>query len=125
MTLDEFRAMPRISSYLPLTFLPGKQQFTGFVLECGECKEDIDDSRGYVTPEGVCNDYRSLPIILSYRVMAYGVCCNKLTTANYTFHEDMTVSSGESIWGMRKLTLWERCVYYTRNSFFKNFKFTA
>jgi hypothetical protein len=115
MTLEEFYELPTIMSYFPLTFVSGRQKWTNFEISCNECKKPIpqDKTRGEVAKlfgEG----YRSVKV--DYEVVAHGLCpyCDKLTTARYTLHEDMTLTGHHpktremSRWGMRKLTWWEK-----------------
>jgi hypothetical protein len=121
-TREEFYAMPKVSTYLPLTFEPGKQRWTNFVVECGRCKTDVgdEDTRGYAVPlSGAPGTYRDAPTVVAYHVTAQALCprCSLLKTADYVLRDDMTLtgfdpggSGKEGTWGMRKLTLWERIV---------------
>jgi hypothetical protein len=115
MTLDEFHELPTIMSYFPLTFVSGRQRWTNFELNCSDCDRVIphDATRGEVS-KLFGGGYRSVKV--DYEVVAYGLCpaCDKLTTARYTLHEDMTLTghhpkTGEAArWKMRKLTWWEK-----------------
>jgi len=124
MNRDEFFELPVIMSYFPLTFVSGRQQWTNFEIHCNDCKKLIprDRTRGEVAKvfgEG----YRTVKI--DYEVVAHGLCpaCDKLTTAKYTLHEDMTLTghhpkTGElSRLGMRRLTLWERARDWCKERF--------
>ncbi len=125
MTKDEFYAMPKISSYFPLTFETSTNKWTQFVVECAECKKDIgdEDTHGYVFPIlKVDNPYRGYPILAEYHVIAQALCqlCEKLTTADYTLRQNMTLTGrdgkgNELTWNTRKLTLWEKI----KDRFFK------
>jgi hypothetical protein len=127
MTLDEFYELPTIMSYFPLTFVSGRQRWTNFEINCADCDKTIphDKTRGEVAKifgEG----YRSVKV--DYEVVAHGLCpvCDKMTTARYTLHQDMTLTghhpkTGEmSRWSMRKFTWWEKLLEW-----FDNLKRTA
>lgn len=97
MTLDEFNALPVIMSFFPLTFITGNQRWTKFSVACNNCRSHVPTelTRGHVDQE-VLGDYRINTV--DYRVTAHALCpaCNKLTTALYTLHEDMTISEHHS-----------------------------
>lgn len=122
MTREEFDEMPVIMSFFPLRFATGRQCWTNFVVSCNDCgwKVPEDQTRGFVERE-VTGGYRTTST--SYSVVAHALCpaCNKLTTAVYLLHEDMTCTgispaTGEkACWQMRKLTLWEKIVDFTKN----------
>lgn len=123
MTRDEFEALPRIWSFFPLTFNTGRQRWTEFRVQCAECKKMIPDdaTRGSVDRTMTGDSYRTVQST-SYQVVAHALCpkCNKLTTATYVLHEDMTCTgidseTGEySRWKMRKKTRWEKFVDWWR-----------
>jgi len=116
MTLDEFKAMPIIMSFFPLTFESGIQKWTVFEVRCNSCNRLIapEQTRGFVDRQ-VQSNYRTIQT-MSYQITAHALCpkCNKLTTANYILHEDMTLeidvnkTGEEKRWRMRKLTTWQR-----------------
>lgn len=115
MTLEEFESLPIIMSFFPLTFSTGNQRWTTFSVCCNNCKKEVPEelTRGSVDKE-VSGDYRTNTV--DYQVVAHALCpaCNKLTTAIYKLHEDMTISefhqkSGtESRWSMRKVIFWDK-----------------
>ncbi len=126
MTHDEFYAMPKISTYFPLTFETGKQKWTNFVVQCGRCEKDVDDedTRGFAVPLFTASSaYRSMPTLTAWHVVAQALCprCELLTTADYVLRADMTLTgrtpdgSKETTWGMRKLTFWERIIDWCRS----------
>jgi hypothetical protein len=126
MTLDEFEAMPVIMDSFPLTFKTGRQKWTNFEVSCNECKRPVahDRTRGTVERETLFGDpYRGGKSFTQYHVVAHALCpvCDKLTTATYVLHEDMTLTgvhpkTGEKArWGMRKLTLWEKFVSWYKD----------
>lgn len=127
MTLDEFHALPVVMTFFPLTFGSGKQKWTQFQVHCNDCDRVIpkDQTRGTVelAPWG---NYRLMST--RYEVIAHGLCpgCNRLTTAHYILHEDMTLTgihpkTGEMArWGMRKLTWWEKVVDWFKTKFGKD-----
>lgn len=126
MTLDEFNELPVIMSFFPLTFETGRQRWTNLEVKCNDCDQTVptDRTRGYVDREVVCDGYR-LVKETRYSVTAHALCpsCNRLTTATYLLHEDMTLTGihpktgAESRWGMRRLTWWERLVDWCKALF--------
>lgn len=116
MTLDEFNALPVIMSFFPLTFESGIQKWTNFVVKCESCDHPVSTTltRGHVDKQ-IQSNYRTISST-NYEITAYALCptCNKLTTARYILHEDMTLSgihnkTGQPTrWHMRKFTVWER-----------------
>ena len=110
MTLDEFEAMPTIMSYFPLTFASGNQKWTAFEVACNECNRNVphDCTRGYVERQ-VTGTFRAVQST-SYEVIAHALCpmCNKLTTATYVLHEDMTFEGIHAKSGKRRRGKLER-----------------
>lgn len=117
MTLDEFNALPVVMSFFPLTFTTGRQRWTNFEVNCNDCKRPVpsEQTRGHVEREVITDGYRIIQSTC-YNLTAHALCphCERLTTAHYILHEDMTLTgfhpkTGEmSRWGMRKLTWWEK-----------------
>lgn len=106
MTVDEFHALPTVMSYFPLTFVVGKQQWTSFAVHCNDCNRLIpeDSTRGHVS-KAYNGGYRSVKV--DYEVVAHGLCptCERMTTAEYTLHDDMTFTGRNPLTGEE--TTWE------------------
>lgn len=114
MTLDEFEALPVVMTFFPLTFGSGKQKWTQFRVQCNDCNREIPEERTRGSVELAGWSYRMAST--RYEVMAHALCpgCNRLTTAHYILHEDMTLTGihpktgALAHWGMRRLTWWEK-----------------
>lgn len=115
MTLDEFNQLPVVMSFFPLTFESGRQKWMKFEVQCNDCDRTVprERTRGLVDKHVITAGYRSVTST-SCQVIAHALCpdCEKLTTACYVLHEDMTLTglhpeTGQaSRWNMRKLTAW-------------------
>jgi hypothetical protein len=85
VTLDEFLALPVVSSSFPLVFRSGAR-WTHLSGSCGKCDAEIPDEslRGSV----------SRPIDSVFVIDAVGLCasCNTLTPVLYRLHEDMSMT---------------------------------
>ncbi len=81
MTLDEFYALPRISSFFPLVYTDGAK-WTQIYADCADCRERIDDNdlRGEVRQ----------PIRDVFVIEAKGYCqrCRRLTRVERRLMQD-------------------------------------
>lgn len=126
MTLDEFQSLPVIMSFFPLTFTTGRQRWTNFAVNCNDCGQPVpsEQTRGHVDREVVLDGFRLIKSTC-YNVVAHALCphCDRMTTACYILHEDMTLTglhpkTGEaSRWKMRRLSLLERFIDWCKSLF--------
>jgi hypothetical protein len=118
VSMYEFESLPLISDSYPLKF--HDSEWTTFSVRCSACNKKIknENVRGCVDATTAGDGYRTIARIIRYDIDAMAFCdeCNLMTTAIYSFHEDMRMTGASPIDGNH--TTWTP----DRRSIFRKFK---